>query len=84
MAKPGKNLDGFVQSALLTWEILAYFAVRQYLLTLLIFEKTPFLKKNEHKEAVTIKPQQFGLLQLGQCFLILSSLGDMGRYCRGQ
>jgi hypothetical protein len=38
---PGINHAGSVQGALLTWEILAYFAVRQYLLILFFFEKTP-------------------------------------------
>jgi hypothetical protein len=39
------NHARLVQGALLTWEILAYFAVRQYLLTFYFFEKTPLNHK---------------------------------------
>ena len=42
MASPGINHAGLVQGALLTWEILAHFAVGSISLFFILFEKTPF------------------------------------------
>jgi len=41
MAKPGITDAGLVQGALLTWEILAHFAVGSISSFLFVFEKTP-------------------------------------------